>query len=653
MQISSKQLTVNLNEHTGDIYGIFNYNDNHQLLQNSQAPCRLIIDGKDIIEECSVTVKKYNEQTASIVYQTPQAFGYNLQVVITLTISHYYLSIDSQVINLDQSDCHYCLEVLTPINANVNDISNIKVNGDNISYMLQPININNPVNFRLFTYRYQLAYTKSYGFNNLSIVDSDKRCYFIYQQYNNLNPNSQNSGKLIVDFKILSKSVKRRRIIGWFLLLLTILSLGMLYFNTTLKYQLFYRQVVNGFDGEINTQYMEESIYSGIIRGLNNPYSKYLTDEEFGQMQNSINMFGLAIAPNEYNYLMVRDISPNSPASNQDILPGDYVTKINDQPLSANSYNLFTTITSNNDTINIELYRPSTNETINCSITKDKIPGPQIIVKNYEQNGTKFGYIKIPRFEEEVAKQFANALDQFKQTGIDQLIIDVCDNPGGDVKVVNEILNQLVVSDKPIFTFTNHGKVKEQYFSELKEQPNFKINVLQNGSSASASEILSLVLKEYADANIVGTTSYGKGTGQSITKNMYGPGYIKETTFHWQSGKGTSIDGVGVEPTTKLDQPVDSIDYIFLTDQLTLNSSGFNAYLVNKYLYYCGYDVDYQSNVLNPKSINAINQFATDNGLSATSSVAPKIAYELTKQAQVKYYEPQFDPALKVVIESV
>lgn len=284
--------------------------------------------------------------------------------------------------------------MLTPVNANVDDISNIKVNGDNISYMLQPINVNNPINFKLFTYRYQLAYTKSYGFNNLSIVDSDKRCYFIYQQYNNLNPNSQNSGKLIVDFKILSKSVKRRRVIGWFLLLLTILSLGMLYFNTTLKYQLFYRQVVNGFDGEINSKYMEESIYSGIIRGLNNPYSKYLTDEEFGQMQNSINMFGLAIAPNEYNYLMVRDITPNSPASNQDILPGDYVTKIKDQPLSANNYNLFTTITNNNDTINIELYRPSTNETINCSITKDKIPGPQIVVKNYEQNGTKFGYIK-------------------------------------------------------------------------------------------------------------------------------------------------------------------------------------------------------------------------------------------------------------------
>lgn len=139
--------------------------------------------------------------------------------------------------------------------------------------------------------------------------------------------------------------------------------------------------------------------------------------------------------------------------------------------------------------------------------------------------------LKIPRFEEEVAKQFANALDQFKQTGVDQLIIDVCDNPGGDVSVVNDILNQLVVSDKPIFTFTNHGKVEEQYFSKLKEQPNFKINVLQNGNSASASEILSLVLKEYADADIVGTTSMVKGQVNQFQKICMDPVILKKLRF--------------------------------------------------------------------------------------------------------------------------
>lgn len=653
MQIKSQQLILSFDDNNGYINGLFDVNENHQLIANNLPVIKLLIDGKNIIDDFSIQLIQIDGQNARIIYQAPSNYAYHLQVLVNINVHKYKVSIEAYLMNLDQVNYNYQLQVLAPISLRQQDVTKLMLNNQSVAYVGQEQEYVGVEHTKIYTHEHLVAQVNGKGFNSIGLQSQHEYVVVGYNQYNTLVSNAQNSALVVMDLKSVSKSVIRRRIVSVVLLVLLLLSIFGLFNFTTLKYQPFMHFVEANYDGPIDDNVMQQNIYQGIMSGLNNPYSAYLTDEEWAKMENQIKQFGVGITVDATNYVMIKQVEAQSPASKANIYPGDYLESVNDTPITAYNAQEFFNIASNNDTIKLKLYRPSTNEKLEVSITKEQIPFKSITTKTLEKDGKKIGYIKIPEFDGPVADEFSDALTKFNEEQISDLFIDVCNNPGGDVKVVKQILDQLVVSDQPIFQFTKDGKVEENYYSNLKEKPNFKISVLQNQNSASASEILSLVLKEYADANIVGTRSFGKGTGQSVSKNPFGPGYIKVTAFHWQSGNGTSIEGKGVEPTIKVDQPYDVIAPIYLRDQVTLNSNGLNAYLTNNYLYYCGYDVDHNSLVANDKTINALNQFAQDNGIKPTGSLTPQLANTLVNKAQSAYNQVQFNPILRAAVDNV
>jgi len=166
-----------------------------------------------------------------------------------------------------------------------------------------------------------------------------------------------------------------------------------------------------------------------------------------------------------------------------------------------------------------------------------------IFYKNYKQ----IGYIKIDIFAANTASQFTTKLKELEESGIDSLIIDVRDNAGGYLSSVSTILELFMNKDDILYKIENKQKVTERK-DNTNDSRDYPIAVLINGSSASASEVLATSLKDNKQSELIGETSYGKGTVQE-TVNVLDGGMAKITTKKWLTPNGEWINEVGITPT--------------------------------------------------------------------------------------------------------
>ncbi len=141
-------------------------------------------------------------------------------------------------------------------------------------------------------------------------------------------------------------------------------------------------------------------------------------------------------------------------------------------------------------------------------------------------------------------------LTKLEEQGMDGLIIDVRGNPGGLLPTVEELLKMFVPKETPYLQIEDPTGKKSRYFSKLESPKDYPVVTLINEGSASASEILAVSLKEALNYEVVGTTSFGKGTVQQ-TVPMGDGSTIKLTRFKWLSPEGNWIHEKGVEPTVE------------------------------------------------------------------------------------------------------
>ena len=166
-------------------------------------------------------------------------------------------------------------------------------------------------------------------------------------------------------------------------------------------------------------------------------------------------------------------------------------------------------------------------------------------------NSQIIGYLKISSFSNVTYKQFKENLTELEKNNITGLIIDVRNNGGGYLNSVTDISSLFLSKGKVIYQLeTEKGITKIKDTTKTKKT--YPIAVLVNKNSASASEILTSVIKESHGGTIIGTNTFGKGTVQE-TMNMKDGSIIKYTTKKWLTPNGNWINEVGVEPTIKLE----------------------------------------------------------------------------------------------------
>lgn len=162
----------------------------------------------------------------------------------------------------------------------------------------------------------------------------------------------------------------------------------------------------------------------------------------------------------------------------------------------------------------------------------------------------KIGYVQLKLFDEDIAMDFANHVNQLIRDGARGLIVDLRNNPGGAYDQVVRMADMLVPSGLIVYTEDRNGRRQEER-SDANEL-NMPMTVLINEFSASASEILSAAIKDYDKGTLIGKTTFGKGLVQSILELEGGAG-IKITISKYYTPSGVCIHGIGVTPDIEID----------------------------------------------------------------------------------------------------
>lgn len=296
----------------------------------------------------------------------------------------------------------------------------------------------------------------------------------------------------------------------------------------------------------VDEKSLEEGIYKGLFWGLGDPYSGYLTDEEYKEIMISTTGeyqgIGVTIAPDENGLINVVSPIDDSPAQKVGIKAGDKITNVGEESYNASNIDAAVAAMRGKPGTKIDITIVRSGKMMEFEITRANIV--MQTVKSDVLDGN-IGYIRISSFEEKTADDFKTHLRNLEQKGVKGLILDLRDNGGGLVDVSVEVADMLL--GEGVVTYTEDNKGEKLYYKSKIGATNLPYVLLVNGGTASASEIITGAIKDHKGGKIIGTTTYGKGIIQSVQELPNGDA-IKLTIMQYFSPKGNVIHRVGVEP---------------------------------------------------------------------------------------------------------
>ena len=199
----------------------------------------------------------------------------------------------------------------------------------------------------------------------------------------------------------------------------------------------------------------------------------------------------------------------------------------------------------------IGIYRPSTEKHIDLTITREVIRIESVHDARVLDDGA--GYIQLTEFSEHTGEQFGKALDGLLKGGINSLVIDLRNNPGGLLDAAVEVAEPFFKKGELIvYTQGRKPSDREEFRAEATGEPlRLPIAILINAGSASAAEVVTGALKDTGRAVVVGERSFGKGSVQSIFKLKNGEG-LRLTTARYFTPSGVSIHEKGITPQVEV-----------------------------------------------------------------------------------------------------
>jgi carboxyl-terminal processing protease len=303
-----------------------------------------------------------------------------------------------------------------------------------------------------------------------------------------------------------------------------------------------------------------ESAINGMLTSLD-PHSSYLNPDAAKDMrvQTKGEFGGLGIEVTMENEL-VKVISPieDTPAARAGVLAGDLIAEIDGQEVRGLSLEEAVDKMRGqvNTPIDLTLIRQGAVEPIKLTIVRETIKVRA--VRHRVENDV--GYVKINSFTEKTYGDLEAAIQTIKsqapEGGIKAYILDLRLNPGGLLDQAISVSDAFLDRGEIVSTRGRDPDKAERYDSRAGDLIDGKpLIVLVNGGSASASEIVAGALQDHKRATVVGTQSFGKGSVQSVIP-LPENGALKLTTALYYTPSGTSIQGKGITPDIKVEQPL-------------------------------------------------------------------------------------------------
>ena len=304
---------------------------------------------------------------------------------------------------------------------------------------------------------------------------------------------------------------------------------------------------------EIDAQQIEDTLYTGMVAGLDDPYSVYYTQEQLESMEEATSGEYAGIGATLSQDPDTKEISvvscfEGTPAEEAGLLPGDVITGWNGNPVSDMELSELVSKIKTDPDEHLTLSIERDGEELEVELTRRAVEVPTV---EYEMLGDQIGYIRLLEFDEVTAQQFEEAMSDLESQGMEKLIIDVRNNPGGVLQTVCDMLDQFLPEGLIVYTEDKNGK-RTEYTSDEEHQFTKPLAVLVNGNSASASEIFAGAIQDYGMGTIVGTTTFGKGIVQKIFYLSDGTG-LKLTMAKYYTPKGHDIHKKGIQPDVEVE----------------------------------------------------------------------------------------------------
>ena len=301
---------------------------------------------------------------------------------------------------------------------------------------------------------------------------------------------------------------------------------------------------------DIDLDKLEQGVYAGYVAGLEEDYTTYYTPEEFASVMESssgkYSGIGAYVSQNMSTGI-ITIVKPfeGAPAAEAGILKDDILYAVEGEEVTGEDLNMVVARLKGEEgtAVNVTIYRASEDQYIDFEVTRAVVNVPTV---SYKMLDDQIGYIQISEFEQVTAEQFAAAVDDLEAQGMKSLIFDLRDNGGGLLDSVCDILDTVLPKELLVYTEDKDGNRKEEWAMD-DDRINVPMAVLVNGNTASASEIFTGALKDYDEAEIIGTTTFGKGIVQSIIPMADGSA-IKLTSAKYYTPSGVCIHGTGIEP---------------------------------------------------------------------------------------------------------
>lgn len=305
-----------------------------------------------------------------------------------------------------------------------------------------------------------------------------------------------------------------------------------------------YNEVTDNFYEKPDEENLATGMYKGLIAGLGDPYSAYMTKQEYQSWSDAtlgeFDGIGITFSTNEEGEFVVISTIDGTPADKAGLKAGDIILAVdgrtydNMDAVSAavkGKAGTKVTVTYKRDgkQKTAEMIRETIiNDTVKSRMLKDNI-----------------GYIEISSFEEHTAEEFSEELRKMEDKNVKGFILDLRENGGGIVDAGFEIADELL--GKGTITYLQDQKGEKQYVKSDKNATELPYVLLINENTASTSEILAAAVKDDGTHPLVGTTTFGKGIVQS-TGQLRDGSALKLTTMQYFSPKGNQINGKGVKP---------------------------------------------------------------------------------------------------------
>src|SRR2546426_3798054 len=311
----------------------------------------------------------------------------------------------------------------------------------------------------------------------------------------------------------------------------------------------------------------------GMLASLD-PHSQFMEPDDFRDMQDDTRsrFNGLGIEVSSKNgVLTVVTPMEDTPAAKAGILAGDQILKINGTPTEKLELQQAVNLLRGKpgQKASLTILRPSSKEVKDYVLERAEVKVQSVknahLVDKELTGGFKVGYVRVIQFNEPTAEELAKALDELQKQGMQALILDLRNNPGGLLNSAVDVCAQFLPPNTKVVS--TQGRVASQQHDystsgTKKERANFPMVVLINEGSASGAEIVAGALKDLHRAVLVGETTFGKGSVQNVMQLPDGSA-VRLTTAKYYTPSKQVIQGNGVTPNIRVAMTADQERSLF------------------------------------------------------------------------------------------